>query len=555
MPRIAVDLTPLRPGGENGGAKLLVLQLLADLQQLAESYEFLLLTAGWNHQELAVFDKPHWQRLCVIPDETPPVGDTGGNHKRLEQMLHQFRQLLPAQVFSHLLPLARRIKRGLINQTFSLKNQSPHLNRILRANRVDLLFCPFTAPIYAEPNIPVVSIVYDLQHRTYPQFFIPTEIVGRDTMLKLVSQKVEAIICISEYTRQMLLAHFSEIAPERTHTIHVCIHSRLETALTTTASLEQLGLNERPFMFYPANFWPHKNHRLLLTAYSILLQHRPELDLDLVFTGALVKPEQELRLAVEKMGLKDRVHFLGYLSDEQLAAVFAGCQFIIYPSLHEGFGIPLLEAFAYGKPVLCSHITSLPEIGGDAVLYFDPRKPTEIVQTIETLLDQSQLAHTLIEQGYQQLTKFDQTIMTRRYMEIFDQVLQQETRNITGLIGIFPDGWLGQDVEIGYESNPNTRILELNLSVPPWLPHRKITIRCQNNGRTAEKKDLTRGQNTTLSFPINPEGGYIILNISPVFKPKEHSISNDERWLSCMCRSCQIVYSDGSRKALFETTR
>ncbi|MCB9078959.1 MAG: glycosyltransferase family 4 protein, partial [Anaerolineaceae bacterium] len=373
--------------------------------------------------------------------------------------------------------------------------------------------------------------------------------------LKLVSQKVEAIICISEYTRQMLLAHFNEIAPERTHTIHVCIHSRLESALTTAAPLEQFGLDKRSYMFYPANFWPHKNHRLLLTAYSILLQRRPGLDLDLVFTGALVEPEKELRLAVEKMGLTDRVHFLGYLSDEQLAAVFSGCQFIIYPSLYEGFGIPLIEAFAYGKPVLCSHITSLPEIGGDAASYFDPRKPVEIVQAIETLLDQPQLAETLIERGYQQLTKFDQAVMTRRYVEIFDQILQQEARNITELIGIFPDGWLGQDVEIDYESNPHTRTLELSLSVPPWLPHQKITIQRQNNGHTAEKWALSRGQTTTLRFPINPEGGYILLNISPVFNPKEHSISNDERWLSCICRSCQIIYSDGSRKALFEVSK
>lgn len=554
MPRIAVDLTPLRTGGENGGAKLLVMQLLADFQQLAEPYEFLLLTAGWNHQELAVFDGPRCQRLCVVAAETPSIPTTTGTYERIDRILHQFRGIVPAQVVSQLLPLGRRVKQKL-NRTFNTGSHPPWSTRILRANGVNLLFCPFTAPIYNEPNIPTISIVYDLQHRAYPQFFSPVEVANRDTTLTLVSQKVDAIICISEYTRQTLLTHFSQIKPERTQTIHVCIHSRLTTNTTEPAPLIELGLAERPFMFYPANFWLHKNHRLLLTAYSILLRRRPELDLDLVFTGALVEPEQELRVAVERMGLKDRVHFLGYLSDGQLATVFAGCQFIIYPSLYEGFGIPLLEAFAYGKPVLCSHATSLPEIGGDAALYFDPRKPTEIVQAIESLLDQPQLTETLVERGYQQLTKFDQAGMTRRYVEIFDQILQREIRNISGLIGVFPDGWLGQDVEIGYESDPHNRTLELSLSVPAWLPYQKITIQRQNNGHAAQKWALSRGQAATLHFPINPEGGRILLNISPVFKPKEHAISNDERWLSCVCRSCQIIHSDGSREALFEAAR
>lgn len=189
--------------------------------------------------------------------------------------------------------------------------------------------------------------------------------------------------------------------------------------------LEELQLKDRPFLFYPANFWPHKNHRMLLTAYNILLRRNPDLELDLVFTGALTQPEKELREAVDVMGLKKRVHFLGYLSDEQLSAVFQGCQFLIFPSLYEGFGIPLLEAFIFGKPVLCSQVGSLPEIGAKAAYYFDPRKPLAIVTAIEYIMNNPKLATELIQQGYEQVSKFSREDMALRYLEIFSQTLQK----------------------------------------------------------------------------------------------------------------------------------
>jgi glycosyltransferase involved in cell wall biosynthesis len=550
MPRIAVDLTPLRSGGENGGAKILVLQLLSEFQHLSHNYDFLLLTAGWNHQELAGLEGPRIKRLCVLPLKAPPTEPaTGSINEHLDRILHRMRQGLPPQVVSFLLQLAIPIEKKL-RYTFSPIPHPRPSGWLLREHHVDLLFCPFTAPTYAESQIPVVSIVYDLQHRTYPQFFDPREVTGRDATLEQLRGGADAIICISEYTRQTLLTHL-DIAPERTHTVHVCIHSRLSEIVPAPNMLSEFQIGTRSYMFYPANFWSHKNHRMLLTAYNILLRRHPELELDLVFTGALAQQEQELRYAAKSMGLEQRVHFLGYLPDEQLAAVFHGCQFIIYPSLYEGFGIPILEAFTFGKPVLCSNGTSLPEIGGEAALYFDPRRPMAIVQAIEELLNQPQLTEDLAQRGYQQLAKFRQEDMVRRYLEIFDQTLQKAKITTDGLTGVFADGWLSQEMEISYTAYDDTRILELILSAPAWLPYRKITIQYKNNAASAERWFLSRGRTTSLRLPLSPEGGHITLCASPLFKPSERLNSNDERWLSCLCQSCRIVYPDGSHNVLF----
>lgn len=422
MPRIAIDLTPLLPGGDNGAAKLLVLELLSQFKTLPHPFHFILLTSDWNHQELAAFDGPGFQRLCILherPSETSP--DLSMRNDLLNRNLLRLRQILPEQVVNLFLPVARMLKKKWGN--FLKKSHSPKLyDDLLQNQEVSLLFCPFTAPIYAETSIPVVSIVYDLQHRTYPQFFSLQELSGRDTTLDQVRRQVDSIICISEFSRRTLVSHY-KIKPEKIFVVPVCIHSRLNQRIPDPFNIKDFFLPNRPYLFYPANFWPHKNHKMLLTAYSILNHRHPDLDLDLVFTGALLQPEKELKEAVEIMGIKEKVHFLGYLTDDDLAVVFQRCQYLIFPSLYEGFGVPLLEAFSFGKPVLCSQVGSLPEIGGAAAYYFDPRNPLEIVEAIEHLLNDSAMENKLIQRGYEQVSKFNEEKMALRYLEIFNQTL------------------------------------------------------------------------------------------------------------------------------------
>jgi glycosyltransferase involved in cell wall biosynthesis len=190
--------------------------------------------------------------------------------------------------------------------------------------------------------------------------------------------------------------------------------------------LQALGLADRPYAFYPANYWPHKNHRFLLTAYSIYRHRYPDRAWDLVFTGALASAEAELRAAAATMGLGDHVHFLGFLEESVLTAVWHGCQCLVFPSLYEGFGIPVLEAMMFGKPVIASNAGSLPEVGEDAVLYFDPRKPEELVAHWGTLQDDPEVRQTLVAKGQQRLQRFgDEVAMTQDYLAIFRTVIQQ----------------------------------------------------------------------------------------------------------------------------------
>jgi glycosyltransferase involved in cell wall biosynthesis len=393
--RIAIDMTPMRSQGVNGGAKILVLTLLKRLQDLAPEHQFILLAAAGNRDEL----------LAYTSDTTTCVLVPGGD---------------PASPELGRLGWIRRLARRLRRRRW--QRPQTWLARL----GVDLLFCPFSAPTYAEQGIATVAIVYDLQHLDFPLFFSAEERQYRTRFLQDLIQKSAAIICISEFSRRSLIQHLQAPA-ERLRVVPIAIHQRWQPVnpSLTRQHLEAVGLAGRTYAFYPANYWPHKNHRLLLDAYSLYRHRYPDHTIDLVFTGESSTGEATIKDAVMAMELQHHVHFLGYLEDDVLAAIWAGCECLVFPSLYEGFGIPLLEAMVFGKPILSSDAGSLPEVGEDAALYFDPHKPEQLVAQWGRLSQEPELVRTLVSKGRQRLQRFgDDAAMAQDYLHIFHSVTQ-----------------------------------------------------------------------------------------------------------------------------------
>jgi glycosyltransferase involved in cell wall biosynthesis len=178
-------------------------------------------------------------------------------------------------------------------------------------------------------------------------------------------------------------------------------------------------------LLYPANFWPHKNHRLLFEALRQYRQQRPDSDLKLVCTGAPNKAMHELQRSAEDELQTGTVVFPGYLSTGQLQGLLDSCAALIYPSLYEGFGLPLLEAMVRGKPVLCSNVASLPEIAGQAAEYFDPTDPTDIARAIASVMhDDAELVEARLECGRARARTFgNASDMARKYYALLTEVL------------------------------------------------------------------------------------------------------------------------------------
>jgi glycosyltransferase involved in cell wall biosynthesis/2-polyprenyl-3-methyl-5-hydroxy-6-metoxy-1,4-benzoquinol methylase len=507
--RVAVDLTPLVPGGANGGVKLMAVELIRQLSRIATDCELVLLTTERSHEELAPLD-------------------------------------------------ALNVRRHRVDASGAAGNGAESL---LRRLGIDLLFCPFTAPYYFDPQIPAVSVIVDLQYLVYPQFFRPDDHQERDQNFKNACRLATRIVCISDYVRESVL-ETAGLDPDRVTTIHIRLPHRLPPVSPEAIerARRRSNLEDARFLIYPANFWPHKNHAMLLTAFGMFRSRYPESDLRLVCTGAPDAEMERLREKAERMGLGDRVLFLGYVPDEDFAALMQSALAMIFPSLYEGFGMPVLEAMACGTPVLCSNVTSLPEVAGDAAIFFDPRKPSEIADAIGRIVVDPALAEDLARRGHQQVAAFDDPAeMARQYLRVFREISATGEHFTTRVHGIHPDGWLGERVMISYgaaqDGDSVERHLELRLTVPADHPRDRVTISLTGSGTARpERHVLARGGVLTIRRPLPSSGGVLEVVSDTVFQPEAHGMGADPRFLSCRCQACHIVTPAGVLDLLKEGT-
>jgi FkbM family methyltransferase len=532
---IAVDLTPVLPGGENGGAKVFVLELLRRLAELAPQTQFVLLTQATAHQELAALDSQNIRRLLVL-------GHTA-SHRIRSFMTSGFSRIL-----RHL-PARVRPAVGRIAYRFLSASKRSESATLLRDINADLLFCPFTAPTYAEPTTPTVSVIYDLQYKAYPEFFSAEDVVHRERTFVEACTRATMLTAISDFSRREAIEQ-SGLDPAKIKTVHLQISSdRLRHAGKDETVIGRLDLVARKYLIYPANFWKHKNHEMLLTAFGIARNSGLASDIKLVCTGAPGSRQQWLQQAVAGLGLAESVLFPGYLSNPGFLALMTSSAGVIFPSLYEGFGLPVVEAMAIGVPVACSNVTSLPEVAQDAAIMFDPRIPEQIAQAMVSLAQDMALRTRLIEAGTARAAEFsDSKIMAQQYWDIFQQAAGTQS-NI--LSGVHPDGWVGRNLTLKVIPSAQARTVELEISLPEWLPIAGVTLRAIHSSGTVSDDLFLRGQNTTMSLPLSLAGGYYDMSFSPSFVPAVTGLGDDQRELCAMLLKCTISSANGELVSLF----
>jgi glycosyltransferase involved in cell wall biosynthesis len=534
---IVVDLTPVLPGGENGGAKVFVLELLRRLAERAPQTQFVLLTQARAHEELAALDGSNVRRVMVLG-----AGGLPGMRS------------LGLRIFSRiLLHLPGRFRRaagrlGYMLLTASKRRGSGSLLRNLDA---DLLFCPFTAPTYFELNIPTVCVIYDLQYKTYPDFFAPEDVAHRGRTFTEAARRSTVLVAISDYSRDVAIAE-GKLDPAHIRTIHLHIsrHS-LGNAARDETILGRLQLVAGRYLIYPANFWKHKNHEMLLTAFGIARQGGLADDIRLVCTGAPGARQQWLKQATHSLGLEKHVLFPGYLANAELLALMTNSAGVMFPSLYEGFGLPVIEAMATGIPVACSNITSLPEVAGGAAILFDPRIPEQIAQAMISLAHDKELTARLIQAGKARAASFsDSRLMAEQYWELFLHAAGLHNQSNI-LVGVHPDGWAGPDLKLQIAPAAQARTLDLEIALPDGAPIDKVRLQIRQDSETKSEISVLRGQNGSVSMPLPLTGGCFSVTIFSSFVPALTSGGGDHRELSAKLVKCEIVQADGQRDVLF----
>jgi glycosyltransferase involved in cell wall biosynthesis len=238
------------------------------------------------------------------------------------------------------------------------------IRRELGLERLDAIHFPLSVMLPVVERPPAASSILDLQHEFLPENFGRAELAYRRYLYGLTARRSRIVIAISEHARETLIERLG-LEPDRVRAIHFGVdHARFSP-----------GEDARePFLLYPANRWPHKNHERLFEAFARLRRERSELRLVLTGSG-------------HDGPAPEAVEARGRVSDDELVDLYRRAAALVFPSLYEGFGQPPLEAMACGCPVAVSDLPPLREVCGGAAVYFDPLDPDDIARAAIEAID------------------------------------------------------------------------------------------------------------------------------------------------------------------------
>jgi glycosyltransferase involved in cell wall biosynthesis len=274
------------------------------------------------------------------------------------------------------------------------------LPRLLRRGGVELLHSlGTTTPL--RPGVPSVVTLYDVIYASHPEAHKRLMRAGMRVLVPLAARRADRIITLSRASAGEI-TRFLGVPPEQIDVVHLA--GRPPGEATPAALLrERYALGDSPLVLSVSARRPHKNLVRLLQAFAGIRSRPQPL---LVLPGYSTAFDDDLADQVRKLKLGDRVSFLGWIPDADLEGLYAEAECLVFPSLAEGFGLPVLEALERGLPVACSRASSLPEVAGEAARYFDPLDVEDLRTAVDELLGDPELRSSLAEAGRRQARAF-----------------------------------------------------------------------------------------------------------------------------------------------------
>lgn len=274
---------------------------------------------------------------------------------------------------------------------------------LLIDKKPDVFFAPAH---YLPPFVPCSSVVtiHDLAYEYFPNEFLKKDLYKLKNWTKSAVQKAKKVIAVSDNTKKDIVKFYN--VPENKIKI---IYNGFSKKVTKTAANEIRANNldellQSNYFLYVGTIQPRKNIKALIEAFNSFIKEKPEFNL--IIVGKKGWLYDEIFETVKKLQLEKKVIFTGYLLDGDVATLYKNAQAFILPSLYEGFGIPVLEAMSYDCPVLTSRVSSLPEVGGSACLYFDPNDTIDMKNKMIEIIADKNKRKDLIERGRQRIKQF-----------------------------------------------------------------------------------------------------------------------------------------------------
>ena len=273
------------------------------------------------------------------------------------------------------------------------------LNKLLLAHKIELLYFP--SPSYFPSKIPYITTVWDLAHKNYP-FFPEVSYSGQSWVARQIGYKAQIsraayVITGTQVGKQEIIKYYN-VAEDRVVPIPFPVPSYIQANTIGEKKDEPLLKTKSPYIFYPAQFWPHKNHANLLLGLKEL-KAEFQLELTLILTGSDKGNRTYIEELINRYELADSVSILGFVSQEKIISLYQNALCMVFPTFFGPDNLPPLEAFALGCPVLASRIPGAEEQLEDACLFFDPLSPTDIARSINQIYRDTNLKSTLIQKG------------------------------------------------------------------------------------------------------------------------------------------------------------
>lgn len=282
----------------------------------------------------------------------------------------------------------------------------------------------YFAPHYNVPLLysgRMLITVHDMMHLAMPQFVHGYhKHLYAKLMFAAVRRKAKSILTVSEFTRNEMVRLLGDFEQPITP-IHLGVGEEW-------FSIPQLpSPHPRPFLLYVGNIKPHKNLKLLVKSFISISERIPH---DLVLVGkkeGFITGDQDVSILAQSM--PERIHFTGRLSDDLLQQYFRHAEALVFASLYEGFGLPPLEAMASVCPVVVSNAGSLPEVCGDAALYFNPHDENDLAEKLLRVINDDELRRSLRNRGHERAKTFTWERCVDQTCDVIEKLLDAPPRN------------------------------------------------------------------------------------------------------------------------------
>lgn len=308
----------------------------------------------------------------------------------------------------------------------------------IKKYKIDLMhFTHFNVPIFFRNKF--IVTIHDLTLRRFPThkrsiknlIIYPIKNLAYRIIFRHSIKNSEKIIAISDYTKQEIINYY-KVNPNKIKVIYEGAPNQNSKshAYRQAGKIQNSKFSKRKYLLYVGNAYPHKNLKRLILAFEKIKKDFSDLYLVLIGGDDYFYKKLKKFIHNSKFIIRDYVLFPGFIPDKDLNTVYQYATLYVFPSLAEGFGLPSLEAMTRGVPVASSDATCLPEILGDAAIYFNPLSIDDMAKKIKKALINENLRKNLIDKGFKQIKTYSWQNMAKETLKIYKKIIKKKTKRI-----------------------------------------------------------------------------------------------------------------------------